>query len=164
MVIERVKIVWNGVSSHLVPELPSSVEERIRYALQDWEILKRTNDITLIKSKTQKASFISDKEETRAMCQGYYGGNSDSIKDLGKAIKKVAEIAKMDSVLTALRENNCGVAIICDALPNKVNPIYDVVYTANSEKNITVAGFFGNYYDFSSSFYDHVYSKKFEFP
>jgi len=161
MIKETVAIAWkDDVSVHLVPELPDSIENRIKHTLPDWKIFSRSDDYTTLRSESQNASIVSGSKETKAMCIGIYGENFKSIKAIGEAIKKVAKVSKRDDILTKLRERTCEASISCEAIPIKVKHIATFTYQAVPERNLTVVGYAGTFYQFSNNFYKHEFSKK----
>jgi len=160
MVKETVAIAWKDMSIHLVPELPTSVDDKIKRLSPGWEI-NRDDQCTLLKN--QRVYVASDSRETRAICIREYGGNLPSIRSIGNIIKNVATVSKRKDVPEKLAESVCGIAITCEALPIEVRPIGTFSYTPYPEKNLIVIAYRNNFHSFSNNFYKHVFAKAFTF-
>lgn len=165
MIKESVNLNFEGISIHLVPELPTLIEERIQSRLNGWKITHRDDDVTLILSNIQRASIASDSRKIKAVCIGPYIGNFESIKSVGEAIKEVANISKRRDVTRRLSEKSYEFAILCEALPIKEPEIKasNAAYSVVPERNLTVVGYFGNFYNFLNNFYKHTFPKMFKF-
>jgi len=163
MVIEAVAINVKNLSIHLVPELPSSIEDRIQNRL-GWEVYDRNNECTGVKSISQDASIVSTSEEIKALCVGSYGENYESIRSIGDAIKGVAKILKIKAVTRKLAKNVCIAAIVCESLPIKIKNPESINYKYRKDNSLEVEYGPGKFPDFSDNFYKHIHSKVFEFP
>jgi hypothetical protein len=160
MVKEVVSIAWKDMSIYIVPELPTSVDDIIKRHIPSWEI-SRFDDATKISNPKSKAYIISDSKETRAMCMGEYGKNFKNLKDIGVAIKKVAEVSKRTDIQDKLSKNICSTAIVCEALPIGIAPVNNLEYKTRG--NRTEVRYLSTFYQFLNDFYRHIYSKTFSF-
>jgi len=148
MVKETVKITWNGMSIHVAPEFPLPLGEHIQHFAPLWKVSESADDYTKIISEALSATIASQPREINAECIGEYGRNLKSIRGIRDVIKKVAKFSKRRDVLEKLLNIDCEATLTYGALPKEINNKYDIVYANVPEKNETVVGYFGGFYNF----------------
>jgi hypothetical protein len=123
MAEEKVDLTWVNLEM-FVPELPLSIEDRIKYAAPGWKVCENNGTILSLLNEKNASSIISSAQRnssvTVALCKGEHGNNYEALRNIGETIKGVGAFYMIDEMKKRLAKAPCKANITCSGIPKSI--------------------------------------------